>query len=161
MALPSRLADDIGGGGKRVGIFGSSMSVAALRVCLACVQRARLPPSTMFVLHCATPPKTSMNEHPIPHTECRTECRTEAQFVLLLPSARRVIACVLTGCRFGACFRRGGSGLQGIHVYVLAQILRRAVVVYGYDDLDARESGDSLTGVFLPSQWEPDGERVG
>eukprot|EP00040_Diaphanoeca_grandis_P032665 m.198511 g.198511 ORF g.198511 m.198511 type:complete len:432 (-) comp32697_c0_seq4:53-1348(-) len=46
-----------------------------------------------------------------------------------------------------------GCSLQGIHVYVLAQILRRAIVVYGYEDLDSRESGDSLTGIFLPTQW--------
>eukprot|EP00041_Stephanoeca_diplocostata_P004445 m.45180 g.45180 ORF g.45180 m.45180 type:complete len:481 (+) comp15119_c0_seq3:453-1895(+) len=45
-----------------------------------------------------------------------------------------------------------GASLQGIHVYVLAQVLRRPIIVYGYADLDTRESDTSLTGIFLPSQ---------
>ena len=42
--------------------------------------------------------------------------------------------------------------VQGIHVYVLAQVLRRPIIVYGYNDLDTRESDSSLTGIFLPTQ---------
>ena len=40
-------------------------------------------------------------------------------------------------------------------MYTLAQVLRRPILVLGYDDLDTRDSGDSLAGLFLPTRWEP------
>lgn len=48
-----------------------------------------------------------------------------------------------------------GSSLQSVHVYTLAQVLRRPILVLGYDDLDTRDSDDSLAGLFLPTRWDP------
>lgn len=48
-----------------------------------------------------------------------------------------------------------GSSLQSVHVYTLAQVLRRPVLVLGYEDIDTRDSDDSLAGLFLPTRWNP------
>lgn len=48
-----------------------------------------------------------------------------------------------------------GSSLQSVHVYTLAQVLRRPVLVLGYEDIDTRDSDDSLAGLFLPTRWDP------
>lgn len=49
----------------------------------------------------------------------------------------------------------GGCSLLGVHVYVLAHILRRPVVVYA-DHEGSADSGETLAGIYLPSLLPPD-----
>jgi hypothetical protein len=44
----------------------------------------------------------------------------------------------------------GQSSLESMHVFTLAQVLRRPVIVFA-DDRKSAESGDGMSGIYLPS----------
>lgn len=48
----------------------------------------------------------------------------------------------------------GGISLLAVHVYVLAQIVMRPIVMHG-DDSACADAGDSMAGIFLPSTVAP------
>ena len=47
-----------------------------------------------------------------------------------------------------------GCSLLSIHVYVLAQILKRPIIIYAHDAAGA-DTGESMAGIYLPSLWPP------
>lgn len=73
----------------------------------------------------------------------QAEWRAAVDVLLLDASDRRA-----SGRQVGI----GGRSLQSIHVYVLAQLLGRPIVVVADDATSAAaEAGDSLGGIYLPS----------
>ena len=55
----------------------------------------------------------------------------------------------------GRMLGAGGASLLNIHVFVLAQLLRRPIVVYTSDGAEV-ETGESMSGIYLPSLCAPD-----
>ena len=54
---------------------------------------------------------------------------------------------------------RHGSYLDKLHIFVLAHVMRRPIVVYHYDSYQPR--GSIISGIYLPDLWEELGERDG
>lgn len=48
----------------------------------------------------------------------------------------------------------GGISLMAVHVYILAQMVLRPIVVFA-DDAAAADSGDTMAGIYLPSTVDP------
>ena len=54
---------------------------------------------------------------------------------------------------------RSGCYLEKLHIFVLAHVMRRPIVVYQYDGDQPR--GSILSGIYLPDLWGELGERDG
>lgn len=54
----------------------------------------------------------------------------------------------------------GQSSLEALHVFAVAQVLRRPLIVYA-DDRRSAESGDGMSGIYLPSLISPEEVRQG
>jgi hypothetical protein len=75
----------------------------------------------------------------------------EWRTVVRLPRLDQDSLSAATGRRIGT----GGASLLNIHVFTLAQLLRRPIVVYAAQAAEL-ETGESMTGVFLPSFHPPE-----